>query len=171
MRTTLMSLALLALLNACKDLPTDTVVPPEPVTASAAGPVGISRGEETFTYTSYTVDCSGELTAITATQRYRYQVVQHPSGDWMLSQHQETDIRGAGTVTGHRYIGSGVFNTVQVFAAPENGAFQYVTSYHEIGITQGPADNSWFVVRAKWTIDATGKVAVEQFSVEWECRG
>jgi hypothetical protein len=171
MKSLLATLALLAPLSGCKDLPTDTAAPASPAMASAAGPVTISRGADAFTYTGYTVDCSAELVAITAEQRYRYQVVQHPSGDWALSQHLETHIVGVGTVSGLRYTGSGVFNTVQTFAMPGSGAFQYVTSSHQVGITQGPADNSAFTVRAKWTIDATGKVAVDSFLVEWGCRG
>lgn len=172
MRIPLLPMVLLPVLAGCGDLSTDLTTPMEAsVAASAGGPVSISRGGDQFTYTSYTVGCSSELIAITARQRYRYQVIQHPSGDWMLSQHLETHIDGVGLASGLKYVGSGVFNTVQVFAMPGAGAFQYTSSSHQVGITQGPSDNSSFVVHAKWTIDATGRVTVDTFRVEWACRG
>lgn len=172
MRILLMPMMLLPFLAGCGNLPTDVATPAEAAaTALPGGPVSISRGGDQFTYTSYTVGCSAELIAITARQRYRYQVIQHPSGDWMLSQHLETHIDGVGLTSGIKYVGSGVFNTVQVFAMPGAGAFQYTSSSHQVGITQGPSDNSSFVVHAKWTIDATGKVAVDAFRVEWACQG
>jgi hypothetical protein len=156
---------------ACQELPTSDASPPQLAAAAAAGPITINMGEGESTYSGYTVSCNGELIAIEARQRWRYQVIQHPTGDWMLKDHLVVHIDGIGVTTGVKYVGSGVYNVTQVFAMPLAGAFTYSQSSHQVGITQGPSENSAFTVLATWTIDATGKVSNDSFRVEWECRG
>ena len=166
------ALVLLSTSAGCRDVPTEpTQTVPVQAAAVAGGPVTISRSQGSYDYAGYTVDCSGRLVDMVGVNSWSYDVVQHPSGDWMGNEHSSVEMKGTVLGSSEKYIGHGQFNVTQVFAAPKNGAFTYTASYHMVGITQGSSDNSKFTVLAKWTIDATGKVAVENFAVEWECRG
>jgi hypothetical protein len=105
------------------------------------------------------------------TVTYRWHTTSLPSGSWMTTQHTQFATSGKGTISGKKFTGRATGNTTQVFAAPQGGAFIYTSSFRGIGITQGSAGNDFFTVRAKWVIDANGRVVIDRFNVEWECRG
>lgn len=79
--------------------------------------------------------------------------------------------RGVGLNTGRTYINRAVFNSTQVFAVPDGGAFTYYLVGRARVISQGSGDNEFSLIHAKWTITAKGAVAVEFLKIEYECRG
>ena len=155
----------------CGELATEPGQSQAPPAAAVGGPVTIDRNNASYTFSGYAVGCTGELFSINGTQEWQYHMVRHPSGDWQYSGHDRIRMEGTGIVTGAKYIGNGNGNVTQNFAMPQSGAFTFTQSFHLLGITQGPGDNSSFRVHAKWTIDASGKVAVEWFKVESVCHG
>lgn len=172
MRSHWIGVATTAAFVSCSDLPTmpgPMAVASTPVTATSAADV--TRGNSVQSFTGLTTSCEGELVLLNWTIENRWHTTLLPSGHWQRNQQTVIRSRGAGLSSGNRYEGRGVVNSLQVYAVPDGGAFTYQQVVRMHGIVQGSADNDFFLIHAKWTINAEGTVVVEFFNVDWQCRG
>jgi len=167
----LVSLAVPLLLTAaCQDLPSAPESTVQPLAAIAGGPVVISRGGGTFNFGGRYQVCGGALINATGQTVYQYQVVTHPSGDWMMTMNQRLSMEGT-TSSGARFRAAGTGHTSQVIDAPLDGATAYTMTFHRVFVTQGAADNEVYQAVIHWVIDASGKIAVDRIDIGAECRG
>ena len=162
--------AISASLAACTDSPTAPAsrnVPVSPGVSTNAAVV--TRGETVQLLSGLTGSCDGEFFALTGTIEYKWHITALPSGHWQRKQQTIIKTRGTGLTSGRKYEGLGVFNDTQVFAVP--GAFTYQQVVRMHGVVQGSAANDFFLIHAKWTINADGSLTVDFFNVDSQCRG
>jgi hypothetical protein len=169
MRTSVGSIGIVLLVVACTEPPTSPV--PDPITIVPASGATVVRGATEEQFSGLRFSCDGEPIDVEGTMTFRWHNTQLSSGHWQLSQQTRFKAHGTGLYSGLRYVHNAVFNETQIFAVPDGGAFTYDLVARAHGIVQGRADNDFFLIHAKWTINATGVVAVEFFDVEWDCRG
>ena len=170
MRVPIASVGLILLLAACAEPPT---APSDErgAASTSAGGAFVVRGATDEPLSGLMFSCDGEAFAVEGTISFRWHNTQLPSGHWQLSQHTLFQARGVGLDSGRSYNHRGVFNETQVFAVPDGGAFTYDLVGRAHGIVQGSGDNDFFLIHAKWTINANGVVAVDFLDIEFECRG
>lgn len=170
MRAKIASVGLILLLAACTEPPTAPFTE-RGAASTSAGAATVVRGSTEEPLSGLMFSCDGEPIAVEGTITFRWHNTQLPSGHWQLSQHTLFQARGVGLNSGRTYIHRAVFNETQVFAVPDGGAFTYDLVGRAHGIVQGSGDNDFFLIHAKWTINAEGVVAVDFLEIEFECRG
>lgn len=169
MRAIVGSAAAILLAAACNDSPTAPVSAPTglaPATAAA-----VIRGSTEEPFSGLMFSCDGEPIEVDGTMTFRWHNTLLSSGHWQSSQQTRFKSHGTGLYSGRRYVHNAVFNETQIFAVPDGGAFTYKSVVRAHGIVQGDADNDFFLIHAKWTINANGDVAVEFLDIEFQCRG
>lgn len=170
MRANVVTVGLILLLTACEESPTAPVTERGAAFASS-GAATVVRGTTDEPLSGLMFSCDGEPIAVEGTITFSWHNTQLPSGHWQLSQHTQFHSRGEGLSSGRSYIYRAVYNETQVFAVLEGGAFTYDLVGRAHGIVQGSGDNDFFLIHAKWTINAEGVVAVDFLDIEFECRG
>ena len=156
-----------AALAACDTAPTAPAANRDRPSFSAVTPnTNITIPIDLFVFVPCANGGAGELMEVSGPLHVLSQLTISNSGNVVLYSHfQPQDISGTGFVTGDKYQGTGITQSMNTFKTPFPITFTFVNNFYMIG--QGPNNNFKVHETFHFTINANGEVTAfaDNFSV------